>query len=380
MAPTLCRPALWLPENTISLEETLNLCRTLHGSHEKLRTVLRMIENTGVQKRHIVQPIDATLRHPGVEARTEIYQRETRRNLPGVVDEALRSAGLGRNDIDAIVYVSCTGFTMPPMTTWMINELGFRSDVRQIPMAQLGCAAGGAAVNRAHDFCLAYPDANVLVVTSEFCSLCYQPTDSDVGTLLSNGLFGDAIAAAVVRGEGGTGMTLSRNSAYLVPDTEDWISYRVKDTGFHFQLDRRVPGTMSMIAPALSRFAKEQDWDVSSLDFYVVHAGGPRILDDLSDLLGVPADAFRHSRGVLSDYGNIASAVVLAVLQRFFDDGSIPDGGRGMVAGFGPGITAEIALGTWTAPAERGGTGGATAQAHHGPGQTASFRPAPIAR
>lgn len=77
----------------------------------------------------------------------------------------------------------------------------------------------------------------MLVVTSEFCSLCYQPTDSDVGTLLSNGLFGDAIAAAVVRGRVGTGMTLSRNSAYLVPDTEEWISYRVKDTGFHFQLD-----------------------------------------------------------------------------------------------------------------------------------------------
>ena len=122
-----------------------------------------------------------------------------------------------------------------------------------MPIAQLGCAAGGAAVNRAHDFCTAYPDANVLIVACEFCSLCYQPTDLGVGSLLSNGLFGDGIAAAVVRGSGGTGIRLERNGSYVIPDTEDWISYAVRSTGFHFQLDKRVPGTMEPLAPALQR-------------------------------------------------------------------------------------------------------------------------------
>ncbi|MTD58355.1 type III polyketide synthase [Amycolatopsis pithecellobii] len=347
--PTLCRPALWVPDHVITLDETLALCRRLHGGHEKLRTVLRMIENTGVSKRHIIQPIEDTLRHPGVAVRTNIYEREIHRNLPGVVHDALRLADLSAQDIDAIVFVSCTGFTMPPITTWMINDLGFRNDVRQIPIAQLGCAAGGAAINRAHDFCLAYPDANVLVVACEFCSLCYQPSESDVGTLLSNGLFGDAIAAAVVRGSGGEGMMLRGNASHVVPDTKDWISYEIKETGYHFRLDRRVPGTMSMIAPALRRLADGQGWRASALDFYVIHAGGPRILDDLSRFLDVPADAFRHSRGVLADYGNIASAVVLAALERFFDDGDLVTGARGMLAGFGPGITAEVSLGTWAA-------------------------------
>lgn len=348
--PTLCRPSYWVPDYTITVNQTMELCRRLHGNHDRLGTVLRMIENTGVLKRHIVQPIDETLRHPGVAARMTIYRREIQRALPGVVEDALRSADLSAVEIDAIVFVSCTGFTMPPMTTWMINELGFRSDVRQIPIAQLGCAAGGAAVNRAHDFCLAYPGSNVLVVTCEFCSLCYQPTESDVGTLLSNALFGDAIAAAVVRGSRGIGMTLSRNASHVVPNTEDWISYEVKETGYHFRLDRRVPGTMSMIAPTLAQLAAKESWNASTLDFYVIHAGGPRILDDLSHFLGVPPDAFRHSRGVLADYGNIASAVVLAVLRRLFDD-DLPTGARGMLAGFGPGITAEVALGAWTAPA-----------------------------
>jgi 1,3,6,8-tetrahydroxynaphthalene synthase len=287
-----------------------------------------------------------TLVHPGFEARNRIYVREARLRLPGVVERALSAARLQASDIDAIMFVSCTGFTMPPLSAWMINELGFRRDTRQIPFAQLGCAAGGAVINRAHDFCRAYPDANVLVVACEFCSLCYQPDDLDIGSLLSTGLFGDAIAAAVVRGSGGEGMRLMRNASYLVPDTEDWIAYEVKATGFHFRLDRRVPGTMNVLAPVLKSLGAAHGWDTSLLDFYIIHAGGPRILDDLCRYLAVPPTAFRHSRATLTEFGNIASAVVFDALRRQFDEG-LAEGARGVVAGFGPGITAELCLGTW---------------------------------
>ncbi|WP_275562351.1 type III polyketide synthase [Streptomyces sp. 5-6(2022)] len=342
----LCRPAVWVPENTISMEETLALARRLHAGHQKLPLVLRMIKNTGVAKRHLVQPLAVTLTHPGFEARNRFYVREARARVPDVVKEALSSAEVTARDIDTIVFVSCTGFTMPPLTSWMINELGFRSNTRQIPIAQLGCAAGGAAVNRAHDFCRAYPGSNVLIVACEFCSLCYQPDDLDVGSLLSDGLFGDAIAAAVMRGSGGEGMELVGNASHLVPGTEDWIAYEVKATGFHFRLDKRVPGTMNVIAPALDTLAEAHGWDATDLDFYIIHAGGPRILDDLCGYLKVPPKAFRHSRATLTEYGNIASAVVFEALRRQFAEG-LPPGARGLLAGFGPGITAESSLGTW---------------------------------
>lgn len=217
-----------------------------------------------------------------------------------------------------------------------------------MPIAQLGCAAGGSAINRAHDFCLAYPGAHVLIVACEFCSLCYQPTDLSVGNLLSNGLFGDAVAAAVVRGEGGTGLRMTGSGSRLVLGTEDWTSYAVKSTGFHFCLDRRVPGTMEQLAPELRSVASEFGWDATDLDFYIIHAGGPRILDDLSHFLGVDPAMFRYSRATLTEYDNIASAVVLDALRRLFEAGGVHEGAQGIVAGFGPGITAEITLGTWT--------------------------------
>jgi 1,3,6,8-tetrahydroxynaphthalene synthase len=344
----LCKPAVAVPEYIITMDDTLELARTTHVDHPQLGLVLRLITNTGVAKRHLIQPIEDVLKHSGFDARSETYEAEAKARVPSVVLQALDHAEVEPADIDLIIYVSCTGFMMPSLTAWLINTLGFRPETRQMPIAQLGCAAGGAAVNRAHDFCTAYPEANALIVACEFCSLCYQPTDLGVGSLLSNGLFGDGIAAAVVRGQGGTGVRLERNGSYLIPNTEDWISYAVRPTGFHFQLDKRVPGTMEPLAPALKAVAAEHHWDASDLDFYIVHAGGPRILDDLCRFLLVPPEAFRFSRATLTEYGNIASAVVLDALARMFDEASAVDSHKGLLAGFGPGITAEICLGSWT--------------------------------
>ncbi len=350
---TLCKPSVRVPEYVITMEETLEFGRRAHAGKPQLPLALRLIEHTGVRKRHIVQPIEETLRHPGFEERNRIYELQSKKRCPEVIAEALANAGLAARDVDAIIYVSCTGFLMPSLTAWLINTMGFRSDTRQIPIAQLGCAAGGAAINRAHDFCTAYPRNNVLIVSCELCSLCYQPGDDGVGSLLSDGLFGDAVAAAVVRGHGGAGVALERNGSYLIPHTEEWISYAVRATGFHFQLDRRVPGTMQPLAPVLRGLAGDHGWDISELDFYIIHAGGPRILDDLSKFLDVDPTMFRHSWATLTEYGNIASAVVLDALRRLFDEDMQKPGATGILAGFGPGITAEMALGRWTADAAR---------------------------
>lgn len=342
----LCRPAISVPEHIIDMEQTLEIARRLHAHNENLPLILRLIKNTGVNKRHLVQSIETTLQHPGFEDRNLVYAKEAKLRLPDVIEAALKNAQVSAEHINAIVFVSCTGFTMPSLTAWMINELGFANDTRQLPIAQLGCAAGGAAISHAHNFCRAYPESNVLIVACEFCSLCYQPSDISIGNLLSNGLFGDALGAAVVRGQGGYGMRLEHNGSRLVLGTEDWISYAVKETGFHFRLDRRVPKTMEQLAPQLRAMACAHGWDVEALDFYIIHAGGPRILSDLSHFLNVDINLFSHSQATLTEYGNVASVVVLDALRRQFDTG-LPEGSRGIIAGFGPGITAEIVLGTW---------------------------------
>lgn len=352
--PVLCTPAVAVPEHIITQAQTLDLARQMHADHPKIKLVLRMIENTGVAKRHLIRPIEDTLVHTGFGHRNKVFEYEAKKRIPAVVDHALANAGLARDDIDAIVLVSCTGFMMPSLTAWMINELGFRNDTAQLPIAQLGCAAGTAAINRASDFCKARPGANALIVACEFCSLCYQPDDLDVGSLLSNGLFGDAVAAAVVRGDGrGTGVQLAAQTSHVVPGTDTWISYEVKETGFHFRLNKGVPGTMQQVMPELCQFVADQGHDLAKLDFHVIHTGGPRVLDALRSHGGVSSEALGDSWDTLSSYGNIASAAVFDVLRRVAEK-SPEESATGIIAGFGPGITMELALGSWVIdPADR---------------------------
>jgi 1,3,6,8-tetrahydroxynaphthalene synthase len=151
--------AVCVPEHVITMEETLELARSRHADHPRPQLALRLIENTGVRTRHIVRPIEETLRHPGFEERNKVYEAEAKARVPAVVQRAPEDAELLAADIDVIIYVSCTGFMMPSLTAWLINSTEFSSDTRQIPMAQLGCAADGTAINRAHDFCTAHPEA-----------------------------------------------------------------------------------------------------------------------------------------------------------------------------------------------------------------------------
>ena len=345
--PVLCKPAVAVPEHVITQAETLQVAARLHADHPKLKLVLRLIENTGVAKRHLIRPIDETLRHTGFGHRNQVFEEQAKRRIPAVVQDALDNAGLTAGDIGAIVLVSCTGFMMPSLTAWMINELGFGTDTTQLPIAQLGCAAGTGAINRASDYCIAHPGSHALIVACEFCSLCYQPDDLDVGSLLSNGLFGDAVAAAVVRGDGrGTGVRLQGQTSHLIPGTDTWIAYEVKETGFHFRLNKGVPGTMRQVMPELIQFVRGQGHDLAALDFHVVHTGGPRVLDALRSHGGVRAEALGDSWETLTNHGNIASAAVFDVLRRVAEK-SPAESATGIIAGFGPGITMELALGSW---------------------------------
>ena len=142
--PILCKPAVAVPEHIITLAETLALMKEHHANHPELKLAMQLVRNLGVKTRHIIMPISEALEHPGLEVRNDRHDVEAQRRLPPVIEEALKNAQLTVLDIDVILYVSCTSYRMPSMTAWLINNLGFRPTTRQIPINQLGCAAGGS--------------------------------------------------------------------------------------------------------------------------------------------------------------------------------------------------------------------------------------------
>lgn len=347
--PILCKPYVKVPENIITQEQTLDLCKRLHPDHPSLNKLLSIIRHTSVKKRHILQPLELALEHPGVEKRHAIHEKSALEFADVVIRNALKNAELSVSDIDLLIVTSCTDFSFPSLTAHIINRLGFRSDTKQLPIAQLGCAAGGSAISRAQDYCMAYPDHNVLIVSIEFCSLLYQPDDKSIGGIISDSLFGDAASACVMRGKGGVGFQVDANTSYLIPNTETYIAYDIKSTGFQFKLNKAVRDTMEPISPIIAKFVERHGLDVRELDYFIFHTGGPRILNDLVKFLSISNDKVQFSRECLSEYGNIASVVVFEVMRRMFENANLKPGARGVLGGFGPGITAELNLNTWVA-------------------------------
>ena len=81
--PVLCKPAVAVPEHVITQAETLDLARKLHADHPQSKLVLRLIENTGVNKRHLIRPIEETLVHTGFGHRNLVFEARGQKARPG---------------------------------------------------------------------------------------------------------------------------------------------------------------------------------------------------------------------------------------------------------------------------------------------------------
>lgn len=347
----ITKPVLVFPEYQVSQQEMINVLEDLFPYHPKWNTVKRMIQNTQVENRYLLSPVNQVTVHPGFEFRNNLYKDKGLEMAIKASEQALDENNLTPQEIDLIIVVSCTGFLMPSLTSYLISEMDFRADTKQLPITQLGCVAGAWAVNRAYEYTQAFPEHNVLLVSVEFSSLLFQPEDQKISSLISDCLFGDAVSATVIKGkpqEGDEGYLVEGITSYVKKHSDHYIKYDVKATGFHFGLDKDVMHSIKDVAPIMEDFIQDNtQGEVKDLDFHVFHTGGRKIMDELVSNLALEEDNIKYSRQSLKNHGNIASAVVLDVLNEEFESEKHQDGSKGMMAAFGPGFTAEINYGTW---------------------------------
>lgn len=192
------------------------------------------------------------------------------------------------------------------------------------------------------------PEANVLIVAVELCSLSYQPGASSLSDFISNGLFGDGAAACVVRGgDAATGLRLDGRMQHLLPDTLRVIAGDTTGDGFHFGTHPSVRRAVPRVLPDIRRFLGAHG--IADPEFCVCHTGGPAILDAVETGLGLDPRLLEPSRASLASLGNVSSVVVFDVLKRLFArrDWRPQHGARGVVLAFGPGFTTEMVAATW---------------------------------
>jgi predicted naringenin-chalcone synthase len=243
--------------------------------------------------------------------------------------------------ITHMVVASCTGFTAPGLDQQIMERLGLDSSIERTVVGFMGCAAAVNALKVAHHIVRSEPNAKVLVVNLELCTLHLQET-SDIEVILGALLFGDGCAASLVSAQP-TGIALKDFRVATIPDTQDLITWRIGDAGFEMSLSGEVP---SQITRALRHEATRNDdggilrgQHKDEFDVWAVHAGGRTILDAVEQGLDLGPDALHWSRGVLRDFGNMSSATLMFVLRRIMQDAPRNSNGFGMA--FGPGLVAE---------------------------------------
>src|SRR5207245_168792 len=127
--------------------------------------------------RHLAAPVEWILQPHTQSDRTDAYLRHARGLAYTAAAEAIRRAGTRASDIGLIISVSCTGFVLPSLDAELIPRLGLGEGTTRLPITELGCGGGVAALGRAYDYLRAYPDRAVLVVAVELPSLTFQPVD-----------------------------------------------------------------------------------------------------------------------------------------------------------------------------------------------------------
>jgi alkylresorcinol/alkylpyrone synthase len=316
----------------------------------RLAAMLSVVDNSQVRQRWCIFPLEYVIEPRPLEQISREYAEHAVALGREVSRAALERAQKTFAEVDLLITVSCTGVMIPSLDAHLVNLMGFRSDVRRLPITELGCAAGASALARAAEFIRAYPEACVLIIAVELPSLTFQRKNSSQANLISSILFGDGAAAAVVSGAAGAaGPCIRAWETFLFPDSLDGMGFDLKDSGFHIVLSRDVPEMIRRAIRALvdDFLARSGGLRRADLGPCVLHPGGQKLLANVEQELELRPEQTAPSWHVLREYGNQSSASVLFVLHEWLERHAPPSGARGLLAAFGPGFSAELMLLEW---------------------------------
>jgi len=309
----------------------------------------RVFANAAVETRYGCRDLFDLVRPLSITETSRLYQQCARELGEQVARHSLAQARVDPKAVDLIITTSCTGLMIPSLDAYLANALPCSPHVKRLPITELGCAAGAVALARAFDYLRAFPDHIVLVIAVELPSLTFQVRDLSPANIVSSALFGDGAAAVVLMGRPQAGQPrILATESTLFPQSVDLMGFELKDSGLHIVLSAEVPEVVCAAAPDLvDAFLARQGLRRQDLTHFLLHPGGRRVLDGLSQRLALPDERTAVSRAILREYGNLSSASVLFILDRFLTQENTQSGEHGLLIAFGPGFSAEQLLLEW---------------------------------
>lgn len=279
------------------------------------------------------------------------------------IDAALANAGLERHDLNALYVVSITGVASPSLDARLVNRLRLRPDIKRTPIFGVGCVGGALGLSRAADYTRAYPGDVAAILSVELCSLTLQRDDLSTANLVSTGLFGDGAAAVIVAGPQHAatqppadlpgparrpGPRILGSGSTFYPDSEDVMGWDISEAGFRIVLSPRLPDVIrENLARDVDAFLGRYELRRADIGNWVIHTGGPKVLDAMQDTLRLRDSDLEPSWDCLRRFGNLSSASVLCVLEDVMMNRPPAPGTLGLLLAMGPGFCSELILLQW---------------------------------
>lgn len=312
------------------------------------RKVRKIFGSAGVDVRYSIMDAHEVFEKTSFAERNAIYARESIIIAEKALSKALDKANLKPTDLDYIITVSCTGIMIPSLDAYLINRLHMRQDIIRLPVTEMGCAAGVSGILYAKSFLKDNPGKRAAVIAVESPTATFQLDDFSMANIVSAAIFGDGAAAVILSSHAkDEGPKVLAESMYHFFDAEQMMGFQLTDSGLQMILDKAVPETIAAHFPKIVHpFLEKNGMDISAVDHLIFHPGGRKILETVDELFGSLGKNIDDTKEVLRLYGNMSSATVLYVLERFMDRG-VTAGEKGLMLSFGPGFSAQQILLEW---------------------------------
>jgi len=335
-----------LPYKTTQQEVKEQAHRMFSASFPQTDRLIFAFDNTEIKTRNFCKPIPYYTGNTTFGQRNNDYIATSLEFSVRAIEECLNKAGLQKEDITDILFISTSGLATPSMDAQIINKLRLNPNVRRMPLWGLGCAGGVSGMAKASDVAKANPNAIVLVVAVELCSLTLLKNDYSKSNFIGSSLFSDGIAACIIKGDNhgrNEPVTYFAANSKLYYDSLDVMGWEFQDSGFKVLFSKDIPTFINEhVLEDITEFLSKHDLQLSDIKNFIFHPGGKKVLDAYKDALPVEGDFLKNTRTVMNENGNMSGVTVLYVLEKFMEEGF--EDGYGLMLAMGPGFSSEMVL------------------------------------
>lgn len=332
------------PPLTIDQKEAEAFFRKHYKDRLSSRTfsvISKVFRHPSVLKRHFAIDRPETFLTENADEKMERFTRGALSLSSQAALAAMRDAGIEGNDITGIVANTCTGYICPGLSTYLVENLGLNRNILAYDLVGSGC--GGAIPNLQICQALLKEERHdaILSISVEICSATYQMED-DLSLIVSNAIFGDGAAAAIVWNRP-KGLALLATASLYAPEYRDDIRFVYQNGQLHNRLSQRLPKLVGRTVSALiSDFLKEQGLVFDDIRHWILHNGGEKIIEAVKKELNLTEKQIQPTLAVLADYGNLSSATVWFGLEQI--RGNLKPGELCLMIAFGAGLSAHVYL------------------------------------